>query len=123
MLFYYLVYFLLFIVQDSAYDHANIISISAVFGARLLFDAEMLDQFSENEDSSTIIWSKGVADQKSVIEDALISCSSRFHIINGTKLLIIHTSIGDEGFYTLEIQNNENPPTEYLFHVSWIQFN
>lgn len=116
MLFYYLAYFLLFVVQ--AYEHENIISISAVLGARVLFDTEAFDQFSEYEDSTTIIWSKGFAHRK-----VLISSSSRFSVINATKLLITHTLIGDEGFYTLEIQADENPSIEYLFHVSWIQLN
>lgn len=120
MLFYYLAYFLLFIAQENAYDHENIVSISTVLGTQLLFDTEVLKQFNENADFSTITWSKGITNRKSLIYDSLTSSSSRFHIINRTKLFIAHTRLGDEGFYTLEIHHDENPSTEYLFHVSTI---
>ena len=126
MLLYYLTYFFLIVVQGhhtSAYDHDEIISLSTVLGAQLLFDTEVLDQFSENEDFTTLIWSKGIHNQQPLVDGFLVSPSSRFQLIDRTKLFITHTSIGDEGFYTLNIQTHGDPLTTYLFHVSRIHSN
>lgn len=122
MLLYYLTYFFLIVVRG-AYDHQRIVSLSAVLGAQLLFDAEILNQFNENEDLIVLIWSKGIHHQPPAVDDSLISSSSRFQLKNRTKLFITYTSIGDEGFYTLNIQTHGNLLTTYLFHVSSMDSN
>lgn len=130
MLVYYLIH-LLFIVLKSIIaerhravtsNHENIISISSVLGTSLIFNTEILDKFTNDEDSKTILWYKGINDLK-LIRNSHDSSRSRFQIVNRTKLLITQTFIGDEGFYTLKIQSKRNIYNQYLYHVGLIQFN
>jgi len=103
-------------------NHDNIISISSLLGTRLLFNAEILDKLTDDEDSKPIVWYKGITNLKSLVNSHGLSISnqSRYHLINQTKLLITKTFIGDEGFYTLKIQTESNIYKQYLFHVRFI---
>jgi hypothetical protein len=98
-------------------NHDNIISISSVLGTRLLFNGEILDKLTDDEDSKSIVWYKGITNLKSLVNS---SNQSRYYLINQTKLLITKTFIGDEGFYTLKIQTKSNIYKQYLFHVNFI---
>jgi len=103
-------------------NHDNIISISSVLGTQLLFNAEIFDKLTDDEDSKPIVWYKGITNLKLLVNSHSLSTSnqSRYYLINQTKLLITKTFIGDEGFYTLKIQTKPNIYKQYLFHVNFI---
>jgi hypothetical protein len=97
-------------------NHDNIISISLVLGTPLIFNTEILDKLIDDEGFKKIIWYKGISDLQPII-NSHGSSQSRFQIVNQTKLLITHTFIGDEGFYTLKIQTKLNINKQYHYHV------
>ncbi|CAF1485921.1 unnamed protein product [Adineta ricciae] len=98
-----------------------VISLSAVLGAQLVFN---LDKIIELNDSKNITWYKGGDDLKRAIftlvrstHSYIVPISSRYVIVNQTKLLILRTLVGDEGFYTFEIKINSKNSEYYFYHV------
>ena len=102
-------------------DTDPVIPLSAVLGAQLVFN---LDEIIELNYSKTITWYKGAGDLKRAIltpvrstQSHSVPISSRYAIVNQTKLLILQTLVGDEGFYTLEIKTNLKNFEYYFYHV------